>query len=76
MEHCRIEDRHDIGRLVAVWIGHPIVRASEHAQDRAQLDADPCFFSGFSDGTVPRTFIRFDGATDRRPVARINETNE
>ena len=74
--HCGIEDRHDVSRLVAVRIGHPVLGASEDAEDVAQFDCHSGLFLGLSDGPVTRTLIRFDRAADGGPVPGVDLADE
>jgi len=71
-----IEDRHNVCRLVAIWIGRAVLGTSQDAEDVAQRNRDTGLFSGLSDGTLMRTFIGFDGAADGGPLPRVDLANQ
>ena len=76
LPHRRIEDRHDISRLVAVRIGHSVLGTSEDAKDVAQIDLDTGLLPGLSDGTVTGRLVWFDRTANGGPVPRIDEAHE
>lgn len=71
-----IKGRHDVGRLIAVGIGHAVFGSSEYAKDVPQLYGDTGFLCNLTDGTFLRTLVGFNRAADEGPIARIDQTNE
>ena len=71
-----IEDDDHVRRPVAVRIGHSVLGSTQDSEQGAEPECDPGLLLGLATGGQLGGFIRFDCATDCRPVPRVDDSDQ
>lgn len=74
--HGGVEDHDDVGRVVAIGVGHAVLRSAQHRQHGAKAEYDPRLFLGLSTRGRFGRLVGFDRSADGGPVPCVDEADE